>query len=239
MCTSKRQNSLSDMSIQHLTATNFYLSQAGTKKTLNINIPGSVLLLCKMPPNRCANSAHFEPVFGQLSRMERRVSFAMVDLLQNTDVVKMARQSAFPITATPSIYLYVNGTPFAKFKGTRNINSIQSFITSAMGTKNYAQAMRVRQYPPMPTPMQRQPQFAPQAARQAARGGHMQRQAPSAQPKVYMPESGNAPNLSNFISGSYTGMMQGVDQDDDDRLTLPDAVIPHNVPWEGDPKITA
>lgn len=192
----------------------------GTRqKTLGINLQGNILVFFKM--QGCNNCSQFEPVFAQLSKQEGRVTCAIIDITQNRDVVLWSRSTSTPISAVPVLILYVNGRPRAKFSGTKNIPSIQAFITKAL----QADAVAAPQTPFMAH------QQGPAPAQNNMYGGNY---APgngggNFQGKSYMPEIGSAPSMKGVIKGFVSG---NVEDDDDTRLLIPDTVIPHNTPWD-------
>jgi hypothetical protein len=199
----------------------------GTRqKTLGITVPGNVLVFFKM--KRCPNCAEFEPVFARLASKENRVTHAVLDVTDNRDVIISSRETNTPIAAVPVIILYINGRPHAKFSGTKNIPSIQNFITKALQANTTA----------APAPQQ---QFMPSAA-SAKAGGKVRQGGPQQMQggggKAWVPDIGAAPSMKGIIKGAggRSGYAQGMNVDDDDepRLMIPDTVIPHNAPWEAD-----
>lgn len=197
----------------------------GTKqKTLGINVPGNVLVFFKM--RGCQNCAEFEPIFAKLAAKEKRVSHAVLNVSENRDVVMSSRETNTPIVAVPVLILYVNGRPHAKFSGTKNIPSIQSFITNALqGTRNTAPQQQRQQF--MPSNMEKSGGKVRQAGDPNSAGG-----------KPWVPDIGAAPSMKGIIKGAggRSGYAQGmnVDEDEESRLAIPDTVIPHNAPWEAE-----
>jgi len=210
------------MSINFLSAENFVVM--GTKqKILGINAPGNVLVFFKMQKDN--NCAEFEPVFASLARKEKRVSFAVLNISENREVVISSRETNTPITAVPVIILYINGRPHAKFNGTKNIPSIQNFITKALQVNMSTSAPASRQ------------QFMPSVPS----GGRVRQEVDSHQGgngKAWVPDIGAAPSMKGIIKGAggRSGYAQGMNVEDEDepRLMIPDTVIPHNAPWEAD-----
>ena len=204
-------------SINFLTSHHFVV--LGTRqKTLGINVQGNVFVFFKM--QGCDSCAQFEPIFAQLSRQEGRVNCAILDVTQNRDVVIWSRNTSTPITAVPVLILYINGRPHAKFNGTKNIPSIQGFITKALQTNPAATSQQ--QFMPHQPPPQHNMYGGNYAT--AAPG------APAPSGKSDMPEIGTTPSLKGIIKGYTTG--HNVEEDEDSRLAVPDTVIPYNVPWE-------
>jgi hypothetical protein len=202
------------MSLTFLNSSNFVI--LGTRsKTLGINLRGNVLVLFKMAGD--ANCSQFEPIFVQASQQERRVSFAVLDVNQCKDVVMTSRDTTTPITAVPSLILYINGRPHAKFKGTKNLASVQNFITTALKTTPEAPT-QTKQF--MAPPQTAQPQNM--------YGGYQQPQ------NVHVPDIGKAPSMKSVLKNTGYGMGNNVEEEDEPTLLIPDAVIPWNTPWEAE-----
>lgn len=205
-------------SITFLGSHNFVV--IGTRqKALGINIPGNVLVFFKM--DRCPNCSQFEPVFAQLPKQETRVNCATLNITQNKDVVIMSRDTSTPITAVPILILYINGQPYARFNGTKNIESIRAFITKALSSNPSGQ----HQQQFMQTPVQQNMYGGSRPP--AAQGGPAYNQS-----KSFMPEIGTAPSMKGIIKGYASG--NNVEDDEDSTLFIPDTVIPHNRPWEAE-----
>lgn len=201
--------------VHQLTSQNFRI--VGTnRKTLNITAPGILLVFFKMAG--CPGCAQFEPVFYQLPNIERRVNYAIVDLSQQRDVVKMSRSTVTPIDTVPFIMLYADGRPRAKYTGKKRVQDIQAFLNKILPQlrQNF-------------TPQQN---FAPQRGQ----SGFVGQAPPQAQPKVYMPEMDRGPSLQGIVRGdgssnySYLG---DIEEEDEEKLSVPEQVTPHNTPWEG------
>ena len=224
------------MSINQLTSNNFSLSERGGKKFLNINLPGAVLCFFKM--NGCPGCKGFEPIFHQLAAEENRVNYAILNVSTSRDVVSMSRKSTTSIETVPSLLLFVNGGPHARFNGKKAIQPLRSFINKALqhappSTSSHGFMPRggmydnSRGYPPSHmAPMQGHAGYS-QPGSSGPNNGN--------QPKHYMPEIGNAPNMKGKIKGefgSHQGYLEELEDDDEDKLLLPEQVTPYNVPWE-------
>lgn len=193
------------------------------QKTLGLSRRGNVLVFFKITNDN--NCVEFEPVFAQLARKEQRVTCATLDVIQNRGVLNISRQTTTPINSVPVLILYVNGKPLAKFNGTRNLPSIQNFISNALQSAGNTAS------PPQP-----QQQFMPRQTptNVFANQGNA---APPPGHKSYMPDIGNAPSMKGIIKGGNGGgygIGNNVEEDDEPRLMVPDTVIPHNTPWEAD-----
>jgi thiol-disulfide isomerase/thioredoxin len=215
--------------IKHLTSANFVIF-GKQQKTLGINLNGNVLVFFKM--TGCQNCSTFEPVYGQLATKEHRVMFAVADVSQYRDIVNMSRNTLTPIQAVPSLILYINGRPHAKFNGTKNIPSLESFITKALSTG-------IDQQTP---PFQNQQQFmqqSPNAVPSNMYGGTARPMAPqgySQQQNSYYPEIGEAPSMRGVIKGTSNNggyaKINTVEEEDDSKILIPDGIVPYNTPWE-------
>ena len=210
-------------SIAFLASHNFVV--IGTRqKTLGINLQGNVFVFFRM--HGCDSCAQFEPIFAKLSEIEKRVTCAILDVTQCRDVVMWSRDTSTPITAVPVLILYINGRPHAKFNGTKNISSIQAFITKALQSNPSAST----QQPFMPN------QQVPQPSQHNIYGGNYTPPRGGGgsyqQGKSYMPEIGTAPSMKGIIKGYAAD--NNVEDDDDSKLMVPDTVIPYNAPWEAE-----
>jgi len=216
------------------------------QKNLHINLPGNVFVFFKM--TTCNECPKFIPIFEQLAAKDRRVNYAIVNVEEYRDIVVMSRQSTTPIHSVPTLILYASGRPHAKFTGNKNFQSLQKFISDALAS--IPQNPQSQQFMPHPQtqqnmygggysgapqgapdprgqmgPLQGQAGFNPQNTQQNAKG-------------YYSPEIGNSPSLSSVIKGGsgpggYAYVNQ-VQEEDDNKLMVPDAVIPYNTPWESE-----
>jgi len=217
------------MSITFLTQDNFVILGTRTK-TMGINIEGNVLVFFKMSGD--GNCNQFEPVFAKLSRQDQRIGFAILDVTQNKNVVLWSRETSTPVVAVPMLILYVNGRPHAKFNGTKNTESIQNFITKALQAAGGGGAAPQQQFMPGAGSV-RQASAAAQRPPQGPSHGSGQHQAG----KPWVPDIGKAPSMKGIIKGAGRGgyaMGNNVEEDDEPKLMMPDNVIPHNSPWEGE-----
>lgn len=217
--------------IQQLNTHNFMILGRQTK-TLGTNIPGNMLVLFKM--TNCQNCATFEPIFVELANSDRRVSYGIANISNNTEIVKMSRETSTPIAAVPFLILYINGRPHAKFNGTKSVSNLQTFITKAL--QNIGSA-------PQPPPGAQNQQFMGQSTNmyggynvaKTSYGmvpGHAGPTHPQQQQRenYWKPEIGNAPSMNGVIRGNMLGPQ--VEDEDDNKLLIPDTVVPYNTPWE-------
>lgn len=202
------------MSFYQLSLKNFSISN-GPKRTLDINLEGKVLLFIKM--EGCPGCSSFFPIFSELSKMDKRITFAIFDITNQKQVVVMARETTTPIENVPFILMYNNGSPFAKYKGKKSFEGVQNFITTIIKMIDSTQ-------PPPKQFMNETPGgYSPYSS-----GGYGQ-----APPKVYMPEI-NAP--SGLKSSQKQATNIGEIEDDEELLMIPDEITPYNTPWKTDYK---
>ena len=171
---------------------------------------------------------------------------AIINLTGARDVISMSRLTSTPIQTVPSIMLYFNGRPLAKFTGKKNVPALQSFITKAL---QHAPQTTMKAPPPSQggfMPQQHgmygsggyhHPQLAPQQGQSGInqQGGPHQ----SGRSKFWMPEIGKAPSLNGVVKGDGTNQyayLNDLDEEDEQQLLLPGQVTPHNVPWESNYK---
>lgn len=230
------------MSVHQLSSQNFSLSGRGQKKFLNINLQGAVLCFFKM--DSCPSCKGFEPVFLQLAAEEQKINYAIINLSSSRDVVGLSRQSTTQITAVPFLLLFVNGGPHAKYNGKKAIQPLKSFINKALQSAPPPNTTPTQGFMPRGGNIYDNPgggysqssHMAPQRghAGYANQGGQHNQQGSKVN---NMPEIGGAPNMKGKIKGDgssqYSSYMEGeVDEDEDDKLLLPDQITPYNVPWE-------
>jgi hypothetical protein len=206
--------------MQYLTDQHFNLI-GNQVKTLGITLPGFVLVYFKT--QACPNCTKFDPVFKQLSMVENKVSYAVADVYQNNkSIVSKSRATTTPISAVPMLILYINGRPHAKFSGTLNLASLRGFIEKALeSAKNAA--------PPA------QKQFMGQTSSNMYGGYNNPQQPPkmmSPNQGYHMPDIGNTPPTNSSVKGNMSNF--GGAEEEDERLLIPESVIPYNMPWEAE-----
>jgi thioredoxin-like negative regulator of GroEL len=206
------------MSVHQLTSQNFSLINTGQTKNLNINLRGAVLCFFKM--DSCPGCNSFNPIFRQLSLEEVNINYAIVNLTTSRDVVTMSRQTTTPITAVPFLLLFINGNPHAKYNGQKTVTALKSFINKAL---QHAPRISDNSQTFMPHANNNKNQGNAPGYNQA---GHQAGFQPS-----------DIVNQSNFKKNinpqnKYNGMNNEVEEEEEDRLSIPDQITPYNVPWE-------
>lgn len=213
------------MSVIQLKAQDFYLA-GNRNKTLNITLEDNVLVFFKM--QGCEGCRRFEPAFYQLVKNDKRIRYATCDISSNRRVPQLSRETNYPIQAVPWIFFYSGGYPVARFKGKKNVPSIQAFIGKAL-----IEAQK-RQRPKR--------SFVPQGQRGSHGGSYPQGRPHGGppdqpgQPKYWKPEMGKSPSVKGIVKGGgnsqYSYLNDQVEEEDDDRAQVPENVTPHNKPWE-------
>jgi hypothetical protein len=204
------------MSIIKLTAQDFVLKGRGGKGTLFINKSGNFLVFFKM--DNCDGCEEFTPIFFNLPSVITHipVGYGIINVSEYREVVAWSRESTTSITAVPSIILYVNGKPHARFNGTKNTKSIRSFIDKALA--------------PMP-------QSGPVRQTSTAAQSSQFMTAGAQQGRGYAPPGGAYPRTPQFGTstvpqgdGKYAALVTGED-DDSNNLLMPHSITPYNEPW--------
>ena len=206
--------------IFNLNANDFFITGGGKTTTLRIRPEGPVLVLFKM--DRCAGCAQFEPVFHQLAHEIRSIQYAIANVSgPNRNIVHMSKGSSTELKFTPHLILYANGRPAARFTGNLNKESVQNFINRAM-----AQVMEQGWLNNRPST------FMPSGPS----GAPSYRGAPS---EAAWGTSHPPPDHSSGMAGGGGGMNSGYmtlgngEESEEEQLLTPNAVIPHNRPWQG------
>jgi hypothetical protein len=182
-------------------------------KILCVRIPKYCVVLFKL--DGCGGCNTFFPIYNKLSTINSGIHFTILNLSvdSNKKVGIMSRNSSTPIEQVPHIIFYVDGKPKAVYRGRKNLESFQSFLSKAI--KKW--------------PASEGSSFMPSYSNPPNRGqAGFSRHPTESQRHVYMPDVAK-PNASK---GGYA-VMGGVDEDDDEKLLIPDTITPHNVPWEG------
>lgn len=199
--------------IVNLDEQSFYLDTSGQgaqRQTLKLRMGRSVLVLFTMP--RCRGCNAFKPKFQQLAANQAHLIFAIADLSILKNVVQLSRASSTPLQSVPTLILYADGTPRAKFKGSMNIASVESFLRkglAAISSRRGAPATGS----PGPTG------YRPQPPQQGS--------------TLYGPANTRgggepAPNRQTYAA------LGNPEDEDDVCLLMPNGVCPHNQPWSSE-----
>lgn len=192
------------MSIIGLTNSNFQSGNGG--RLLMLKVPRGGYSFVTFKTETCPQCVNFAPVLNQLSRSENRVNFYVIDVGRYKNVVGMSQTTNTPIKHVPMCIFYVNGKPSALYKGSRDLNSIRSFLSTM-----------VSRFPINNNNFVQNPQYYNQ-----------QQNGPV--PTQGIVNSGQAMRGQNFGLGMSLNEMEEKHNKSHPSV-VPDGVIPHNVPW--------
>jgi len=198
------------MAVQEATANDFRLLHG----VMTINRPGYTLVFFKM--TGCAGCNAFAPIFSDLSVTAPGIDhFVTINVSTYRNVVAMSRDTKTPIQIVPLIILYIDGKPYAKYTGKKSLPDVLSFITKNTESKSHGfmQNPAHRAQPP-PQPQQR------------GMYGQSQYTHPAMHPDMQGVRQPTRPQQQ------YAQMGEPEDEDEE-KLLVPNQVTPHNVPWEG------
>lgn len=117
------------MSLRQLTSQHFELGGSKQKKILGLKVSGIALVLFKI--SECKGSVQFLPIFQSLAVEFKNLSFFLIDVTKNIEVLKMAKQTNDPIVNSPTVILFFNGKPVAK-PVKKDLQSMRSFIRNSL-----------------------------------------------------------------------------------------------------------
>lgn len=208
------------MSIYKLGSQSFQLVGDRNPLTLSISITDPIFVMFKL--QGCKGCLALEPIFSQLSSVDRRVSYGVVDLSEHRSIAQMSNSSTTQLKKVPAFIIYSGGRPKARFVGDeKTLDSLMAFINKTLPTLHNNVQQIAYQQPQQPQ------SFVPNMY-----GG----QPSNGQP--HLPDMGNAPrslnnmqNNNSVATSVHPGMKQ-CDPDDAECLAIPHDVIPHNTPWE-------
>jgi len=137
--------------ILFLTKTDFQLKQGDKGMNLALNCQmNSGMTLVLFYTNECPHCEHIIKIFKQLPNRINGCSFAMINLTLQREIVEISQKTIAPITYVPDLILYVNNSPFVRYDGNPNIESIVQFL-SEMNQKiqhiNFISASRPQSSP--------------------------------------------------------------------------------------------
>lgn len=104
----------------------------GTKGSiLCVGIKGMALTMFWSPG--CEICKGLLPIFQQLPQIVNGVKFCLLNINENQQVLRMAKQTIAPIEFVPYIVMYVNGKPFLQFDDEPTGDKLVQFIQYTMG----------------------------------------------------------------------------------------------------------
>lgn len=122
------------MSIIYLTTEDFYIPR-------NTDPSDHVKLCTKMrglsfiyfSSNNCRYCDEFWPIFINLPKVIGGCHFGTINVSENMNIVKASMKSTTPIKYVPYCIMYIDGVPFMRYDGTRNIEQIKTFVFEIAG----------------------------------------------------------------------------------------------------------
>lgn len=107
---------------------NDFSKQVGKKgNLLCTNISGISFLL--IYATQCKHCNNLYPDFKKLSTMINQCQFVILNLEKYPIVARISQETIMPILSVPFLVLYVNGRPFIKYTGTKDIKAMGTFLT--------------------------------------------------------------------------------------------------------------
>jgi len=114
-------------STHFITQDDFILKKVENGGTeLCISIPGLTLILFYSP--LCKFCQEFLPVYKTLPGSVQGCQFAILNVSQNKNCIKLSENTKNPIDVVPYLLLYVNGRPFIRYKGELTADYLRYFI---------------------------------------------------------------------------------------------------------------
>lgn len=109
-----------------LNTEDFEVRNSGKGSTLCITIDGYALVLYYS--TKCEHCQKLIPLFKKLPGSVGGCTFAMVNVSQNKEVVKLSKTTKAPIQYVPYIVLHINGEPFMRYDGPYSIEEMKRFV---------------------------------------------------------------------------------------------------------------
>jgi len=199
----------------------FYLdaSSGGAKSTLKLRMGGAVLVMFTLP--KCRGCSTFKPKFFEIAAAQPSINFALCDLAAVKNLVGKSRASTTPLQSVPTIILYAEGAPRAKFKGSMNVPSVASFIAKGI------RAITANQTAYRNPMAQQQPSHSMVTPSSQHQMGPIQ---PTRQPQ---PPTATSQKFSTASQEPYASL-GNPEEDDDSCLLMPGGICPYNQPWSSE-----
>jgi hypothetical protein len=111
-----------------LSSNDFFVGEGSKGKVLCTNVKDLILVMFHADLNKCKYCEEALPEFKQLPLAISSCRFALVNLNRNLEIVKMANETIAPFSYVPYMILYVNGRPFIRYDGDRNVKDMADFV---------------------------------------------------------------------------------------------------------------
>ena len=100
----------------------------GTKGNILCNsIQGFSLIL--FYSTQCPHCQQLIPMFKKLPGTIGGCQFGMINISTNKQCVRISKETIAPISYVPYIVLYINGKPFIRYEGDKNLQSLAEFVS--------------------------------------------------------------------------------------------------------------
>ncbi len=104
----------------------FEVRNGAKGSTLCVTIEGYTLVLYYS--TKCEHCQKLIPIFKRLPGSVGGCTFAMTNVSQNKNIVKMSINTMAPIQFVPYIVLHINGEPFMRYDGPHEFHALKRFV---------------------------------------------------------------------------------------------------------------
>lgn len=124
--------------IYFLSKNNFHVKESVDGKLLALDNDMKGINLVLFYSNECE---HCNKVISEFKKLPEHIfgcNFSMINVNQNTEIVKLSKETISPLSYVPELILFIDNIPYMKYEGEVTIQDLQKFIkdTSANLEKN-------------------------------------------------------------------------------------------------------
>lgn len=113
----------------YLTADDFHIENGNKGKLLCISeIPGLCFVMYHADVGKCTYCDETMPHFKAAARMVPSCKFGFCNLSRNPAIIKLGASTITPFEAVPTLMVYFNGRPLARYEGERSSTDLAEFI---------------------------------------------------------------------------------------------------------------
>lgn len=116
----------------HLTANDFELRECNKGQALCMKYPELTFILFHAEPDKCPHCNDTLPEFRKLPYIINGCKFALVNLNRYPDIARMSKVTTTPLEYVPYLVLYINGRPFIRYEGDKNLQALAEFVSEFM-----------------------------------------------------------------------------------------------------------
>jgi thiol-disulfide isomerase/thioredoxin len=113
----------------HLTSNDFEIGQGSKGPSLTIKYPELIFVMFHADASRCPHCEELLPEFKKLPYIISGCKFALVNLNRYPDIVRLSNNTTTPLEYVPYLVLYINGKPFIRYEGDKNLQSLAEFVS--------------------------------------------------------------------------------------------------------------